>query len=86
MTEVRGLYVAKGAQDKLTLIFDTDVPNLSPVMGEGANSWIKRNRLMYAEQAKKILDELQLHIPGGLMDALLAEMCDRKASILRVPL
>ncbi len=43
-------------------------------------------RALYAEQANALADALFNSLPGGTVDALLAEMLRRKASLFRIPL
>ena len=51
--------------------------------GEGGEQGARRR---YAEEAKRIAGLLQIHLPGGLFDALFVELARRKASVYRVPL
>lgn len=62
----------------LTLVFDTEPPQITK------DNYQQMYRQLYAVQASIILDAMEQHIPGGLYDALFAEMARRKASIFRV--
>lgn len=50
------------------------------------NLSIENYRELYAAQAKELADVLLKSLPGGTIDQLLAELLERKASLLRVPL
>lgn len=64
--------------EPLTLVFDTEPPQLV------SENYLHQYQRLYQSQASIMLDALEKHIPGGLYDALFAEMARRKASILRV--
>lgn len=74
-------YIAYGIGDQevepLTLVFDFSVP---------AHEHVEDFRKFYRQAAGELLDAMTEAAPGGLMDALFAELCARKASLLRVPL
>ena len=43
------------------------------------------DREFYAEEGKRLADVLFESLPGGTLDALLCEMMQRRASLLKVP-
>lgn len=45
---------------------------------------LERNKAFFSGEARKIVDALQDTMPGGLVDAILGELCRRKASALVV--
>lgn len=49
-------------------------------------AWEQTVREFYEGQATVIVDVLQQHLPGGTLDAVLRELCKRKACLLRVPI
>jgi hypothetical protein len=49
-----------------------------------AEGWERTLRNFYGDEAKKVSDFLFAHMPGGLIDALFAEMARRKASVFSV--
>lgn len=63
--------------EPLTIICDEPTPDLDQV---------DDYRGVYQGAACRLLDALQKTVPGGLMDALLAELCHRRAVLLRVPM
>ncbi len=73
-------FVADGVMST-ALVFDTPPPTYDTVDG-----WEARYRKAYIQNAKRFVDALQDAAPGGLVDAIFAELATRKASILRVPL
>lgn len=76
MRTVRTL-IARGEIEPLTIVCEDPVPDLVEV---------EDYRAFYQEAARRLLDALGETVPGGLMDALLAELCHRKAVLLWVPL
>lgn len=74
-------YIARGRGlddlEPLTIVCDQRVPDCES---------FEDSREAYQEAARRLLDALGETIPGGLMDALLAELCHRKAVLLTVPL
>ena len=48
--------------------------------------WLRESQLRHRSDAKALADELFATLPGGTLDALLCEMIERKACLLRVPL
>ncbi|SER35458.1 hypothetical protein [Giesbergeria anulus] len=63
-------------------------PNLKIIVGESQmpdNLSIEAAKEIYAAQAKELADGLLKSLPGGTLDQLLAELLERKASLLRVP-
>lgn len=83
---MKNLTVAKGEStgrievDDCTIVIEDPVPDVN-------------DRDLFADpseffngQASVIVDALQAHLPGGTFDAVLREMLNRKASLLRVPL
>ncbi len=48
--------------------------------------WAKQSLVFYEQQATVIVDALQFHLPGGTTDAVLRELCKRKACLFRVPI
>ncbi len=77
-----GLYHASDA-DRLTLVFDAAPPEFERTDVDFPE-WERLHRDAYRQNAALLVDALEHHAPGALMDALLAELCTRKASILRV--
>lgn len=71
---------ADGVRGILTLIFDRNIPDIDTRRPGWEAGW----RNYYAEHAVTMVDSLQSHLPGGLVDAVFAELARRKASILRV--
>jgi hypothetical protein len=65
------------AVPRLTIICDQSVPDMEQT---------EDYRTVYRQEAVRLLDAMSATMPGGLVDALLAELCARKASLLRVPL
>ena len=49
------------------------------------NFSIEAAREIYTAEAKVLADALLKSLPGGTIDQLLAELLERKASLLRVP-
>jgi hypothetical protein len=79
-----GLYRASDAA-KLTLVFDAAPPEFpDEPLAADPRQWEKLHREAFRACAVRICDALDSHIPVALTDALLAELCSRKASILRV--
>lgn len=68
-----------------TIVIDQPPTTIDRVPDESGPDWEKRWRAFYREQAKQMCDLLEASLPGGTYDALLAELCERKACILRVP-
>lgn len=49
-----------------------------------ADDWELIARARYRDDAKRIVEGLVASLPGATVDALLVELLDRKASLLRV--
>lgn len=79
---VAGLFRADG-EAELALVFDQAPPEFGRTPPGGYREWHRAVQRAYRAQASRIVDALYEHVPGGLVDALLAELCDRRASILR---
>lgn len=58
-------------------------PQMPDHRGQG---WEQRHRDLFTTDARALADVLHNNLPGGTFVALLAEMLDRKACLLRVPL
>ena len=52
----------------------------------GEVSTLNEARQLHAEQATTLADAMLASLPGGTMDALLAELMRRRASLFSVPL
>ena len=65
----------------VAVVFDQTPPDfgLSP-----STEWLTEAHAWYADKAKALVDVLQEHAPQGFVDHLLAELCARRASVLRV--
>lgn len=50
------------------------------------DTWENQTRDFYDDQATKLVDVFVKHLPGGTVDALLRELCKRKACLFRVPI
>lgn len=72
--------------DDLEIVFDRPADDVYPAgerSGDERPDLTRRRR--YRVEADRIVDALEAHLPGGLLDALFASLCARKASCLRVP-
>ena len=78
------IYKAQGAGDTvpedLTLIFDKEIPRPDII-----NSWESAWRDLLMEEAFQLADALCNVLPGGVVDALLVELLDRKRSMFIIP-
>lgn len=75
-------YYANGA-DPLRVEFSAQMPSYDVRMSEF--EYERQNEKFFAIESQRIVAVLWEHLPGGLVDALFAEFCRRKASILHVP-
>ena len=67
----------------LTLL--DEIPESLPgIPNDGTEAFRAAWRSFYDEQASRFVDTLIAHAPGGLVDAILATLMERRASILRV--
>jgi len=66
--------------ENLTLVFDEAIP--SP--GKGG-AWEHTFRECLMVEGKKLADALCNTLPGGVVDALLVELLDRKRSMFIIP-
>jgi hypothetical protein len=57
-------------------------PALNPILKK--EGWEQNLRSFYIDEARKVCDCLFAHMPGGLIDAIFAEMASRKASVFSV--
>lgn len=64
----------------LVLVFDGKLPEIAA----DERAWEEMRRKYYQEGAEALVDALQQHVPGGLFDAVFAEMARRRASLLAV--
>lgn len=63
------------------LIYISDpLPNFSN------EDWEEKSTEFFEGQAAAIVDALQENLPGGTFDAVLRELCKRKACLFRVPI
>lgn len=72
------LPMADDAETGLVAFFDPRVPKVD------SSSYEAVYRGYYKDHAQKFLVALRRHAPQGFTDALLAVLCEYKASILRV--
>ena len=56
------------------------------IPGYEDSDWEKESLEFFEQEATEIVDALQNHLPGGTLDAVLRELCKRKACLLRVPM
>ncbi len=63
--------------------FTIEISGSIPNFGE---DWVEQSMEFFEEQASLIVDALQTHLPGGTLDAVLRELCKRKACLFRVPI
>jgi len=66
--------------EDLTLVFDTSI--VSPTTRDG---WEPKWREQLMEEGKKLADALCDVLPGGVVDALLVELLDRKRTMFIIP-
>jgi hypothetical protein len=79
---VGGLPLATNAERPLTLHLDVQPPQFEAsgaALFDEARSW-------YGEHARRFVDALLAHAPGGFADAVLGELLYRKSTIFRVTL
>ena len=74
---------ASGITENLAIIADHEVPLLNEKIVD-VHQTVQQQRRMYKLQAEEIVEAMYHHLPGGLVDALLIELLDRKASVFRV--
>lgn len=51
----------------------------------GADDYVKKSHALYRAEGRVLADALEKNLPGGTLHALLVELLERKASLLRVP-
>lgn len=61
------------------ILIDTALPKFG-------DDYAERSQALFADDAKALADALQAQLPGGTLNALLAEMLSRQACLLRVPM
>lgn len=83
MKEIHSLR-ANGSVELLTIIFDQPIPDLKGG-SEPHQEWLWACRRHYRSQASLLVEAMEKTLPGGLMDALLGVLLERKASIFKVP-
>ncbi len=73
-------YKARGGEEvpQLTIVFYLELPTIE-------NSTLQIMSDLYKEEAEKIIDKMLKSLPGGLFDAIMIEMLDKKRSLLAVP-
>lgn len=64
----------------LRLTFDLDLPDIDA----SGSVLLERWRAFYAEEGRRLVDQLLRTLPGGLIDGLLLALLDHKRSIFRV--
>ena len=78
------IYKAQGVgttePEDLTLVFNTSI--FSPTTRDG---WEPKWREQLVAEGKKLADALCEVLPGGVIDALLVELLDRKRSMFVIP-
>ena len=79
--ELTGAAPRRGADPAEPIIIRIDSFCAPDFRGE---DWQGRASAFYQEQAVRLCDALYYYLPGGTLDQLLAELCRRKASLLRV--
>lgn len=71
----------------LCLQFDIDIEHrlgqLPATEAAGGQRW-EAHRAVYSAEAVPLVQALLQHLPGGLVDALFAELCAYKASVFKV--
>lgn len=61
------------------ILIDTALP-------KWGDDYAERAQVLFAADAKALADALQAQLPGGTLNALLAELFTRQACLLRVPM
>lgn len=69
-----------GEIDDLTLVFSEQPPDFS-----SNENWLNQTKEHYRQQANIIVSEMAIHVPGGLFDAIFAEMAAFKAGVFVIP-
>lgn len=79
--DVYGGHLETVETESLTLRFCSTVPNLYDMKADWPGD---ATRAAYQKEARRLVGAMESHLPGGLMDALLAVLCERRASLLIV--
>ncbi len=69
---------SQGQLDDLVITATEQIPDLSRV------ETLKQVAELYKIQGEKVADALFAHLPGGTVDAILARMLERRASLFAV--
>ena len=81
---VVGLPMADGGPGPLAVRFDADVARIERDDNMPIASFVWCAQRYYHEHARRFVDALVAHAPGGLVDAIFGDLCHRKASVFRV--
>ena len=76
--------VSKSESFRETITEDCRIDINSPIPIYSDSDWEEKSLAFFEIQATLIVDALQTHLPGGTLDAVLRELCKRKACLLRV--
>ena len=78
------IIVAKAAPDVVaTVVEDCTIEICDPTPNFDGDDYPLTSLEFFEGQASVIVDALQTHLPGGTLDAVLRELCKRKACLLR---
>jgi hypothetical protein len=75
---------ADGASPAI-LRLDLKVTEFLSQQPEAGEQWYMARRLAYQAEAKRFVHVMLTHMPGGLVDAVFAELAAQKASLFIVP-
>ena len=65
----------------LTIEFSTNIPKFKNIP---TDIFLENRKNQYSQEAKIIVEAMWNHLPGGLIDAIFAELSHRMASVFSV--
>ncbi len=80
------IFVSKAEYVPSTITRDCRIFITQPIPDFKGSDYVEKSLEFYEKQASKIVDALQAHLPGGTLDAVLRELCKRKACLFRGPI
>ncbi len=83
---MKTIIVSKAESGRKTIAEDCTIFIQLPMPDFKDSDWAEKSLVFFEQQATEIVDALQDHLPGGTLDAVLRELCKRRACLLRVPI
>ena len=83
---MKTLIVAKAESSPSMPVDDCVIHINNSIPDFKGDDYVEKSLVFFEVQATVIVDALQTHLHGGTLDAVMRELCKRKACLFRVPI